>query len=174
MGSIGARKTQSSPAENERASGPKEIASMTIGEAKRLTQSELENTDLGKLMSYRTRFNEDGTLAYATFEKEEDVPAASINAEDLSGTARQFREWAAEKEPNIKYDSVDIDGNNITAWRPNGDKDFFRVTGGTRKVTNYIEPNNRFGAKDTDGVYVQRTPDRYIRLRFDYVGSKKY
>ena len=171
MGSVGASRTIVTST-----GGITTVSSMSVGEAKALTRAQLENTDLGTLQSVGTKFREDGTLAYATFHKEENVNPADLNLKSRSSDAvSQFRNWASAQEPGITYTSIDIeDNNNITAWRPNGDKDFFKVTGGTRTVVNYIEPNNRFGTKDTDTVYVKRTPGDRVKLRFEYVGSKKY
>ena len=71
---------------------------------------------------------------------------------------------------------IDIDqSGDITLWDANGNKDFFRVAGGTRKVETYIEPNLRHGNTLSSKVYVRRTADRYdINYKFAYVGHKDY
>lgn len=158
---------------NKRA-GRLDINNMTIEQARSLTKEQLGSLGLGEVNNFRTKYNADGTLAYATLETTEQVPLSKINP-SRNDAEQQLRRYLKDRwGMSVNVSDIDLnDDNTLTLWTSSG-KDWFRITSAEVDVENYIEPNTRFGKKLTDKISVRKTLGNFESYTFEFEGHKDF
>ena len=151
-----------------------DLDNMTVGEAMQLTDTDL--AQMGYIVQSKTKFNSDGTLAYATLmqgEHVDNVDLSNASSGEQGQVRRAFQSWLDNYGQTAALSDIDVDSNGITRWHPNGNKDFFSISA-DKNTEIYIEPNLRHGNTLQSKVYARKTNKGYDNFSFSYQGSKQY